>query len=347
MEGGLGLNIHDLIRNQKGKTLDMSKLELLYDYLELAQAIKRAEAEQVIRPIKSSGSNNRNPSLANKYRILPAVSKEERQRIQSIIRKFPLAFSTDYYLHNPLSYVEDESEIKQLIVFFQSERGMSMLKTPCSVNERSYQIFGQEKKLLSSDSILIRLGLNFTKLNCYETPEPFFYVSYPGVDSSNILIIENKDTFHTLRLIANKVGRLIVCGEPINILVYGEGKKIIKSFPFINEIKDVSKDNTVVYYFGDIDYEGIRIFRDLAARHSGWNIRPFVELYRATLTAAVNLQPSAQESTEIDVYLNYFSKEDSTAIQRLLASGHFIPQEALSAWHLTNYKLLAEAVNEG
>ncbi len=55
------------------------------------------------------------------------------------------------------------------------------LDTPASINERSYQIFGEEKFLKEnplSTAILKNTGIDIEVLNIYNTPEPFFLFQY-------------------------------------------------------------------------------------------------------------------------------------------------------------------------
>ena len=95
----------------------------------------------------------------------------------------------------------------QLMNFFKNGRP----STPLSINERSLQIFGNEKFLASPDckKILNQYGLSMGLFNVYSTPEPFIYYTKHN-DSKNALIVENKDTWYTMRKILMDTGKWIM-----------------------------------------------------------------------------------------------------------------------------------------
>jgi hypothetical protein len=111
------------------------------------------------------------------------------------------------------------------------KENQELLKTPVSINERSFQIFHQEKALRENKDLAAVLNFNIRYsgiLNYYETPEPFFTHNIKPYDEKttvNILISENKDTWYTLRKIMNASSKYAF-GIRFHILMYGEGKKI-------------------------------------------------------------------------------------------------------------------------
>ena len=82
------------------------------------------------------------------------------------------------------------------------------------------------------------------------------------------------------------------------MLIYGEGKKIINSLKFINEIAE-GTDIEKIYYFGDLDFEGIGIYNSLAFKYPEFTIVPHVELYRELLKEAKNPPPLKTSQAEI------------------------------------------------
>ena len=60
-----------------------------------------------------------------------------------------------------------------------------------------------------------------------------------------------------------------------------KNQKILKSFSFIEEFKINSKDN--IYYFGDIDFEGINIYVSLKNKYNKYNISVFTKGYQKIL----------------------------------------------------------------
>jgi hypothetical protein len=78
------------------------------------------------------------------------------------------------------------------------------LEQPISINERSFEIFRNEKLLAREkhfiEGVLTYNGLNWDLLNCYDTPEPFFSWHLEGVEEQggSVLVLENKDIWYTL-----------------------------------------------------------------------------------------------------------------------------------------------------
>lgn len=101
---------------------------------------------------------------------------------------------------------------------------------PTSLNERSFQIWQQEKFLAQEGQRLLKnVGLTLDDLNIYETAEPLAYYSVSKETPQNILIIENKDTFYSLRKHMIE-GHQQILGFPMKTLIYAGGKKGIKGF---------------------------------------------------------------------------------------------------------------------
>ena len=122
----------------------------------------------------------------------------------------------------------------------------------------TYGVRRSSLKKIQQRLLLNNLGLSLEKLNIYNTPEPFFY--YINDKSiNNILIIENKDTWFTIRRILKENPRKIF-GYDIGLLIYGEGKKIISSIEFLKEKELSFLHDPNIKYWGDIDYEGINIY---------------------------------------------------------------------------------------
>ena len=101
----------------------------------------------------------------------------------------------------------------------------------------------------------------------------------------NILILENKDPFFSMRnYLLN--GHTEIFGAEIGTLIYGAGKGIIRSFQDFDLCAEpyMKHPENTIYYFGDLDYEGIGIYENLAEKfRSRWKIIPFVPAYQAML----------------------------------------------------------------
>ncbi|MCL0101390.1 DUF2220 domain-containing protein [Peptococcaceae bacterium] len=90
-----------------------------------------------------------------------------------------------------------------------------------------------------------------------------------------MLIVENKDTFFSLKaLFQEGINRWN--GKSFSMLIYGEGRKILKSISFFEEIEEYKGLSTSFYYFGDLDAEGISIWYELTEQRE---VVPFVYFY--------------------------------------------------------------------
>ncbi len=135
------------------------------------------------------------------------------------------------------------------------------------MNERSFEIWQREKFLIKEQGkkILKRCKIEPEILNVYETTEPLSYYSHTRKTPQNLLIIENKDTFYSMRKhLLN--GNDTILGMKIGTLIYGGGKGIFRSFQDFDlcVVPYMKTEENQIYYFGDLDYEGIGIYECLA-----------------------------------------------------------------------------------
>lgn len=174
------------------------------------------------------------------------------------------------------------------------------------------------------------------KLGFYETSEPLSYYSHSKRTPQNILIIENKDTFFDIRRYMNK-GCNQILGKEFDTLIYGAGKGIWKTFSdYINGAETYFVDENQLFYFGDLDYEGILIYERLIENTSA-GIHIFTEAYEAMLDKALRTGFSAlpymkeKQNTNIGTrFLDEFEDMRKVQIYEILEMGRYIPQEILN-----------------
>ena len=165
---------------------------------------------------------------------------------------FSTMISVDYYLAHPDMYEKDRNWVLMLNQYLKKHT--DALLTPESLNERSFEIWHREKFL-------------------------------DREQGKNILILENKDPFFSMRnYLLN--GHTEIFGAEIGTLIYSAGKGIIRSFQDFDLCAEpyMKHPENTIYYFGDLDYEGIGIYENLAEKfRSRWKIIPFVPAYQAML----------------------------------------------------------------
>ena len=217
----------------------------------------------------------------------------------------------------------------------------SLLQQPISVNERSFEIWSREKFLTKEQGrkILKRCRIETDFLNMYETAEPFAYYSHTREIPQNMLILENKDTFFSMRKVMLE-GNPCIFGMEVGTLIYGGGKRIVKSFQDFGLSAEpyMKAEGNQMYYFGDLDYEGIGIYESLARQWRGHGkLIPFAAAYGKMIEKAERMGslPDTKERQNQKLsgeFFSCFSKEMAGRMQEILERGEYIPQEILSSW---------------
>lgn len=290
-----------------------------------------------LKPVKNAGTNGKTPRLCLSYWMVEEQEESQDALAEELNYCMEPLISIEYYLSHLDQYQEDRSWVQRLNDYLKENR--SLLKEPISVNERSFEIWGREKFLTKEQGrkILKRCKIEMGFLNMYETAEPFAYYTHTRKIPQNMLILENKDTFFSMRKFLLE-GNHHIFGMEIGTLIYGGGKRIVKSFrdfdlsaePYMKE-----KENQI-YYFGDLDYEGIGIYESLARQWEG-NGRPipFVTAYEAMIEKGEKIDrlPKTKEFQNQNLkgeFFSYFSNETVEKMQEILVKGEYIPQEILS-----------------
>lgn len=179
-------------------------------------------------------------------------------------------------------------------------------------------------------------GFDAALLNCYETAEPFSCYAHERRTPQKILVIENKDTFFSMRchLLG---GASAILGETFGTLVYGAGKRVLSSFrDFSVSAEPYMKERAnELLYFGDLDYEGVGIYENLAASLAPqWEIKPFAAAYRAMLAKGAGVAlPRTKEKQNRHItgaFFACFPAADVLAMRKILEAGRYIPQEILN-----------------
>ena len=329
----------NLVNKKKISLDDIKKMYKIKDYLELYKKVNEMINNNEILPIKNSGGNGKNPALYKRYKVI-LKEEENSSLLEEINFGFSSNFDMSYYKKNLQKYIEHRKYIFKLNEFIK-DKG-HLLNTTVSMNERSFQIWGREKFLQKEEgkTILKNLKIDLEFLNYYNTSEPIAYYSKDKNSPQNILILENKDTYYTMRKFLINGGSEIF-GVNINTVIYGGGKKIIKAFrdyeisvePYLFD-----KDN-VLYYFGDLDYEGIIIYEVFLREFKEmYNIRPFIEGYKNMIDKSKKYDlPQTKEGQNRKIgndFLDEFSDEYKLKIEEILNKDLYIPQEIINIYDL-------------
>lgn len=319
--------------SKKKITLDEVLKPVIHeDYLEQVAYVHKLIKAGTLKPMKSSRGNGKSPALALKYWLIEEDQDYSAYKAElAYLYAPPLSFT--YYRNHVDVYVKEREDVQALMTFFLKHS--DKLNIAVSENERSFQIFHQEKYLKSSAGkrVLAHCEISLEDLHLTKTAEPFAYYASSRKHPQTLLIIENKDPFCGMRehLLA---GRSTIMEVPIDTLIYGAGKRILanlKDFEIASEPYMRDPSNTY-YYYGDLDYEGIFIYETLA-KDFPYPLRPFVPAYQKMLTSDVALLPLSKKDQNKHIasrFFSYFSKKDVEAMKAILSAGRYVPQEYLT-----------------
>ena len=308
------------------------------DYTQLYSYILGQIEAGELAPVKASGLNGRKPALYNAYWHFEKEKEYVEIREELAYRLSPL-LHTEYYMKNPERYQKDREKIQFLSTYLTERR--ESLKVPVTVNERSFEIFFREKFLEREGGmeLLSRLGISAEYLNFYITSEPMSYYSHSKQAPQKLLIIENKDTFYSMRRHLTG-GAHAIMGLDIGTLIYGGGKGIYRSLAdYIDAVEPYfAHEENRLYYFGDLDYEGILIYETLVKKYSEKiKINLFTDAYERMIARAeefgTDRLPYAKEGQNTragSYFLTCFCGETAQKIRRILSGGRYIPQEILN-----------------
>ncbi len=305
-------------------------------YKEIYDHIRQQLEAGTLKPVKASGTNGKKPALYREYWIVEA--QEDHSILEEELKYglHPL-ISVDYYFSHLKMYEQDRVWVQMLSAYLQN--GQGALKSRESVNERSFEIWNREKFLTKGPGkkILKRCSLDLDFLNIYETGEPLAYYSHTRRVPQDLLILENKDTFYSMRRHMLE-GTERILGVEIGTLIYGGGKRILRSFqdfdicvePYMKEAANK------IYYFGDLDYEGIGIYESLAEMFWGrWKIVPFCPAYEKMLEKAARVRelPETKEQQNRNIsgtFFAHFREAERREMLEILERGAYIPQEIIN-----------------
>lgn len=323
-----------LLEKLLGSQTDLS-YECQYDY------IMNLLSQGKIRPVLASGTNGKKPALHREYWLVEEKKDYHVLEEELKYRIIPL-ISVDYYLKHPDVYEQDRPWVLLLNDYLKT--GRDKLQDQESVNERSFEIWNREKFLSREQGkkILKRCGIRESDLNMYGTTEPLAYYSHTRKTPQNLLILENKDTFYSMRRHLLE-GNDRILGVETGTLIYGAGKAVMKSFRDFDLCVEpyMKADENKIYYFGDLDYEGIGIYESLAKMFDGrWRITPFLPGYEAMLRKAEQITglPDTKEQQNrrnCGLFFSYFNEYHVQNMEKILKSGKYIPQEILN---ITDFK---------
>jgi hypothetical protein len=326
--------IISILEQAKKSTINLSELEkvanTLDTYDDLAAIVQSLLDEGFIKAVKSHGSNWN--GLPNSFRIQKGKVQqpliEEIQEMQ--FKVHPVIELRSYFSSSQKKWIEDKPWIAMIDQYLQ-KNGLPTTYTNSS--ERSYEIMKDEKWIdeRGGKAILEKINL-FEKLKIMKSPDPLMFAINPNQLRSNQkihkhLIVENKATYSGL------IDSLLTTN--FTTLIYGSGWKIASS---LNQLSKqlgltIMDEQHEIYYFGDLDYEGISIYFHL---YEKYNVKLAQCFYEAILRKTFYKGKENQTRNEVALlhFLHYFGKGDQEIIATMFQENGYYPQEALTKGEL-------------
>jgi len=341
-EEELSLNfITNTLNNYNNKTITEDELRKIFNLDNYSDFYNFAKKLLDNKVIEGKGPLNKMPNpMYTRFKILSKYSKETTNTDLDYL--YP-ALNVSYYKNskNKATLEKHYPYIKQLSEFLNKclVSDENTLMNELSINERSFEIW-QDEKFLESDEgkdLLKNLDFPVTNLNAYKSREPYFDYFNDINNKGYMFIVENKDTWYSLRKEMKATGNLHLFDKSFTVIVYGEGKKILKSFEYFEE-RLYREYIDGIFYLGDLDYEGISIFNQLVEKYPDYNIKPFVEMYNYMIIKSKKLifhrkSKAKQSKYKINEFLCLI--DDKEYIKNILVEGFYIPQEIINYREIT------------
>ncbi|WP_170314899.1 Wadjet anti-phage system protein JetD domain-containing protein [Saccharibacillus brassicae] len=327
------------IEPYRKSNIDLAELQSAFagqavDYPAFAEALLQLEQDGLLIPVKLHGRNGRTPSLAYRYRIdRQKLRRDQVSIIQTAAQQLHPAIKLDaYYGRTSEEWKNDVPHIQQIHQYL-TQYGLP--QDEITAPERSFALTGDEKWIdeQGGRELLEKIGL-WTSMRIFPASDPLMLAIHPrlfnGVptfgSSASHLIVENKATFHAL------LGRLN--DLPFATVIYGSGNKIVGNLQMFAKQVPLPHVHHTFYYFGDLDWEGIRIWHSLNRRYD--HIRLAAPFYIAALQhdAVSGKTNQRQDHTALSDFSQHLPDELARRLNELLNDGRYIPQEVLSAEEL-------------
>lgn len=318
--------IRDYLQIYNKKTILLEDLEKTCDgqvsYEQFSNIILELINEEVLTKFKNGKIHHQNPRLHYKYKFhKPKLNKELSYQIHTLQKKYMRLNLSTYYHLTMKDWEKDLPYIKQINEYITENAHLP--KDEVLHTELSFQLVGNEKWIENGHGreVLERLGL-WDNIKIQKHPDPLMM----AINTNNLnkkiyfhLIVENKSNYYAL------LGDL--SNSDFTTLIYGQGWKITSNIKQLEKQLPSLKGIHKIFYFGDLDYEGISIWHNLSqVRKIDLALDFYKELIKQKESETSKNQKRNKKAME--VFLNNFNNEKEI-IDQLLKDGKYYPQEAI------------------
>ena len=327
--------LSDLVQRLRGqllgrrrRTVELEELQRLAvgcSYEVFAAAVRELVSAGVLVPVMAAGTDY--TGLGRRFRLgrqaLAAGRAEQVQR-EARERHLSARLALGWYYTQPESVWREELPLLEMLSRWLE--GRRLLDT-ASLQQRSYDIFLDEKLLLERGELLAHVGLTRELLGVVEVPEPLMLaVNVAGlqVEVCHHLVVENKAPY--VRLLP------FLAESGFASLVLGYGWKVAGNLALLPQQCGRRETRQVCWYFGDFDWEGLAIWDSLQQKDYGVEVRLAVPFYRMFLRHEMSQGKDNQavQPEVLERFCRYFSADEAEQWREVLEGGGYYPQEALS-----------------
>lgn len=324
--------IVSFLQMSKKKSISLGELEHLVggqtSYEEFAFQINELVQQGILVAVKQHGNNHKPIPLALTYRIIqsqiPAVHLQEIEHYHFLLH--PLIKLEIYYSLTASEWKNDLPYILHIDNFLKAQ---GLPEHEATAPERAYALVGDEKWINEKGGrrVLERVGV-WQLMKTVSLPDPLMLAVNARVWGEKIsrhLVVENKTPFHALLDYLPDTDFLS--------LIYGAGWKVTADILLLDKQLGLPNQDACIFYFGDLDYEGISIWHALDSRRK---IIPALAFYRALLAQAPARGKENQicNAEALTHFLSYFLPQEQQQIREILSNGGYYPQEGLSSTEL-------------
>lgn len=335
-------HLEHYISRSKKQTVSLSELESLCSglgctYSQLAEAVMELEQAGALHMVKAQGRNGKQPSLAYQYRMNRSKTNGQLHKAlhAAQLKLHPLIRLDAYYKLPEESWLADLPWLERLDAYLKRQ---PLPDEPAPAPERSLELVGDEKWIteLGGEELLGKIGL-WERMNVISVADPLMLAVNPNKlgQADRLehihLIVENKTTYQ---------GLLPALPEsPFSTIIYGCGKKIIRGIELFPLQVPIAGATHRLYYFGDIDHEGINIWHMLNEKAQAIllaEVRPALPFYQACLNKPYVYGKVSHRKDEraLEAFLHEFPEADRQRIQACLSDGGYYPQEIVKSAEL-------------
>ncbi len=320
--------MHRFLMDCGKKTILLEQMQTWFpkgEYDDFRLAVLQLMQEGCLEAVRNSGTDY--GGLPRKFRINRGALFQSAEVIQrdAIRHALSARMNLRYYYEQPLPvWQEDFPYICRLSDWMKTGVARAV-----SLQQRSWDIFHDEKYLTGPGMTLLhRLKLSLSDLKIKEEPDPLMMAVNPATSARTVfhhLVVENKAPYYALVPFLR--------GSGFFSLVFGAGWKITANLKELPRQTGHADARHVVWYFGDFNWEGLRIW--LGASESASDnlfVQLAVPFYQAYLHHEAPSGKENQQADEIvlESFVQTVGEPAGLRFRNILVHQRYYPQEALA-----------------